>query len=73
MSFVLYAKMPVLALAIVAETVTWKAPNATPLKEAGFSGYRGTRDVITRFATGYHVSTLVSRENFLALGSLDKA
>ena len=73
MSFVFYVMVPALALAMVAETVTWEAPNKMPLKEAELSRCRGTRNIITRFATGYHVSTLVSRENFLALGSLDKA
>ena len=71
MSFVLYAM--VLALAMVAETVTWKAPNTTPLKEAELSRCRGTRDIITRFAAWYHVPTLVSRVNFLALELSDTA
>ena len=73
MNFVFYAMVPALALAMVADTVTWKAPGAMPLKEAEFSRYRGTRNIVTRFAAWYHIPTLVSKVSFLALELSDTA
>ncbi|TBU32576.1 hypothetical protein BD311DRAFT_775210 [Dichomitus squalens] len=59
MSIVFLAKVLALALAMVAEAVTWKAPNPTPPTEAELSRYRGGRDMGTLYAPWYHLPVLV--------------